>query len=327
MYKKILLCTLYSFTACLGMEPSKPSDGDEKHITGPTRPTYQPRMSEATPLLRASDAAHDVACAICLNEHIVGAQITLPCGHSFCESCINRWRAAHSGATCPYCRAGIPPAVGADAGLVSPFAVIPAAQQAHNAEHLYEIDLHPNQLALPAQHPVPAGPNEHAADDDHAVAQNYNPPALAIYHAPAAPINHHHVNRYHDPVGACCSACWRNSSICCDTCCETCDRHTAPCRKSSSKAYKSCFENYCYCCCCGSEDNHVPNRVACCYCCCVEHPQDHFAPSNSWGGRWHERNSNRCCGPLEQEYATRCCAFACITSASIGIPLLIFCLH
>lgn len=46
-------------------------------------------------------------CSICLNE-IVGVMTKLPCGHKFCESCINRWRLTQKNACCPMCRAKIP---------------------------------------------------------------------------------------------------------------------------------------------------------------------------------------------------------------------------
>ncbi|EJK43775.1 hypothetical protein THAOC_37751 [Thalassiosira oceanica] len=54
----------------------------------------------------------DKTCAICLEEP--KDPLNLPCGHSFCDGCLNQWRSRY-GVTeemrrkCPNCRARIPP--------------------------------------------------------------------------------------------------------------------------------------------------------------------------------------------------------------------------
>lgn len=56
----------------------------------------------------------DRQCAVCASE-IVGVMITLPCGHRFCEGCINEWRLRNEKAKCPTCRCDIPRLAGGSA--------------------------------------------------------------------------------------------------------------------------------------------------------------------------------------------------------------------
>ena len=49
-------------------------------------------------------------CAICLEETITNP-VVLPCGHTFCFSCVGKYQQSYTskeGASCPYCRGEIP---------------------------------------------------------------------------------------------------------------------------------------------------------------------------------------------------------------------------
>ena len=46
-------------------------------------------------------------CAICFAA-TMSQPVTLPCGHSYCGPCINRWRDSSTRNTCPICRSDLP---------------------------------------------------------------------------------------------------------------------------------------------------------------------------------------------------------------------------
>ena len=68
---------------------------------------YRDNMTE-----NLDGAVTETTCGICLEEP--KDPMNLPCGHSFCDGCLNKWRSRHGveeemRRKCPICRARIPP--------------------------------------------------------------------------------------------------------------------------------------------------------------------------------------------------------------------------
>ena len=62
--------------------------------------------------VRLDDAVTELTCGICLEDS--KNPLNLPCGHSFCEGCLDEWRSRYGvkeemRRKCPICRASIPP--------------------------------------------------------------------------------------------------------------------------------------------------------------------------------------------------------------------------
>ena len=62
--------------------------------------------------VRPDDAVTELTCGICLEES--KSPLKLPCGHSFCDGCLEEWRSRYGvkeemRTKCPICRARIPP--------------------------------------------------------------------------------------------------------------------------------------------------------------------------------------------------------------------------
>ncbi|EJK45046.1 hypothetical protein THAOC_36365 [Thalassiosira oceanica] len=67
-------------------------------------------------------AVTETTCGICLEEP--KDPLNLPCGHSFCDSCLNEWRSRYGveeemRRKCPICRARTPPSKEMVAKLIS----------------------------------------------------------------------------------------------------------------------------------------------------------------------------------------------------------------
>ena len=69
-------------------------------------------MATALVMNDITECAEEPTCGICLEEP--KDPLDLPCGHSFCDGCINEWRSRYGveegmRTKCPICRARIPP--------------------------------------------------------------------------------------------------------------------------------------------------------------------------------------------------------------------------